>query len=442
MHLIETTVLDALHTWRAAPSWCVAFSGGMDSTVLLYALAQLARTHAIPPLRAIYIHHGLQEAAHTWPAHCQYVCDQLQIPLHVIAVDVAADASVEQAARQARYAAFAQHLCADEVLLMAQHQDDQTETLLFRLMRGTGVAGLRGIPVSRALPQGHVVRPLLSVSHQQLLAYAKQHHLAWVEDPSNAADDFDRNYLRHHVVPTLKARWPQMQLNVQRTAQHMDEAQQLLDELAAVDAQYAQFEPVFDWLKLPCLDLNVLRSLSEARQKNVLRFWLTPLTLLPDTTHWAGWVALRDAQVDARPIWRLHSGAVLRYQNQVYWLPESWLQPPPEVHLCVTQAGCYTLPGNGCLQVQGKVAEPLHVRYRQGAERFFIAGRGHRDLKRLLQEYKVPAFARTRIPILYLEQQAVAVANMPALNHPQVQNLVVIWHGFQAENSLSEVYHS
>lgn len=424
---IEQHLFNTLQPWRGSSSLCVAFSGGMDSTVLLFALVQLAKRNSMPPLRAIYIHHGLQEAAQSWPAHCQQLCDELQVPLTVVEVKVAATASVEQAARVARYVAFEQHLHNNEVLLMAQHQDDQAETLLFRLMRGTGVAGLRGIPMTRGLQQGHVVRPLLQVSHQQLLDYAQQQHLRWIEDPSNAADDFDRNYLRHHVVPALKSRWPAMQQSLQRTAQHMQEAQQLLDELAIEDLQQVQIEPVLDWLTVPCLDLNKIRGLSLVRQKNLLRYWLTPFTLLPDSAHWAGWETMRDAQLDAQPIWRLATGALQRSQNRLYYLTQFWLENPPALDLTISSAGRYKLPGNGYLLVNGNLSEPLQVCYRQGAERFFIDGRGHRDLKRLLQEYAVPVFVRSRLPVLFLRQQPVALANVLELNHHTVRHLTFKW---------------
>lgn len=424
---LEKNLLNILEPLRAARSFCVAFSGGMDSTVLLYALTQLAQQHSLPALRAIYIHHGLQEAAQSWPAHCQQVCAALQVPLSIVEVSVAPTASVEQAAREARYAAFAQHLQAGEVLLMAQHQDDQAETLLFRLMRGTGVAGLRGIPMARPLAQGHVLRPLLTISHQQLLQYAKQHQLQWIEDPSNATDAFDRNYLRRQVIPALKSRWPMMQQSLQRTAEHMQEAQQLLNELAAQDLQQAHIEPVLDWLALPSLNLDVLRDLTLVRQKNLLRYWLAPFTLLPDSAHWASWATLRDAQTDAQPLWRLHSGALVRSQNRVYWLADFWLQPLPSLNLVVSRAGRYPLPGNGFLQVSGDVTAPLHIRYRHGGERLLMAGRGHRDLKRLLQEQAIPHFLRARLPIIFIAEQAVAVANLPSLSHPDIQHLSVTW---------------
>lgn len=424
---LEQHLLKALQPWLGSESFCVAFSGGMDSTVLLYGLVQLAQQHALPPLRAVYIHHGLQEAAHSWPTHCQQLCDQLKVPLTVLEVDVAATASVEQAARRARYAAFEENMASAEVLLMAQHQDDQAETLLFRLLRGTGVKGLQGIPKERQLRQGCVVRPLLDVSHQQLLHYAQQQNLTWIEDPSNATDEFDRNYLRRRILPALKQRWPQMLQSMQRTAQHMHEAQQLLEELAITDLERAQLQPNPAWLALPCLNLDELRKLSLARQKNLLRYWLAPFTLLPDSAHWAGWQTLRDARQDAQPIWRLHSGALLRNHNRLYWLDESWLQEPTPVNLTVNAAGRYPLPNNGCLIIEGELATPLQVCYRQGAEVLNIEGRGRRDLKRLLQECAVPTFARSRLPILYSAEQPVAVANLPMLSHSSVQHLIISW---------------
>lgn len=424
---LEKNILKTLESWRDARSFCVAFSGGMDSTVLLYALTQLAQRHSLPALRAIYIDHALQTEAQSWPAHCQQVCDALQVPLSVVRVHVAPAASVEQAAREARYTAFAQHLNAGEVLLMAQHQDDQAETLLFRLMRGTGVAGLRGIPMMRTIAQGHVLRPLLTVSHQQLLEYAQQHQLTWIEDPSNATDAFDRNYLRRQVMPALKSRWPTMQQSLQRTAEHMYEAQQLLDEIAAQDLQQAYIEPVLDWLDLPCLNLEVLRDLTLVRQKNLLRYWLAPFTLLPDSAHWASWETLRDAGTNAQPLWRLHSGALVRSQNRLYWLADFWLQAPPQLSLTVSCAGRYPLPDNGFLLIQGHISAPLQVLYRQGGERLIIADRGHRDLKRLLQEHAIPHFLRARLPVLFSAEQPVAVANLPSLNHADVQQLTVTW---------------
>lgn len=425
---IEKNILNRLQPWLASRSFCVAFSGGMDSTVLLYALAALAQKHSLPQLRAIYIQHGLQEAAQDWPAHCQRVCSSLKIPLSIIEVNVAAVASVEQAARDARYAAFAEHLHSDEVLLMAQHLDDQAETLLFRLLRGAGVSGLRAIPAQRALIAGHLVRPLLGISQQELHSYAKQHHLQWIEDPSNASDAFARNYLRNKIIPALQSRWPSLRTTLQRTAQHMQEAQQLLDELAQLDLERAQIARRLSWLALPSLDLHVIRNLSLARQKNLLRYWFAAFTLPPDSAHWHSWQTLRDAKVDAKPIWRLQQGAVLRSQNSLYWLPEEWLQEPSVLQLTVSCAGRYALPRNGYLTVTGELHAPLQVRYRQGTERLLIKGRGHRDLKRLLQEQGVPAFLRSRLPLVFQQEQLLAIANLPDLNDAALSSVRIDWH--------------
>lgn len=425
---IEKHIFNQLQPWLASRSFCVAFSGGMDSTVLLYALVRLAQQHPLPQLRAIYIQHGLQEAAQAWPAHCRQVCSALQVPLSVIEVNVAPVASVEQAARDARYAAFAEQLQSDEVLLMAQHLDDQAETLLFRLLRGAGVAGLCGIPKQRRLASGHLLRPLLGISRRDLQCYAQQQHVQWVEDPSNASDEFARNFLRRQIIPALQSRWPSLPATLQRTAQHMQEAQQLLDELAELDLASAQVENSLSWLALPSLDLRVIRHLSLARQKNLLRHWLAAFTLPPDSAHWLSWQSLRDAKVDASPIWRLQRGAVLRSQHNVYWMPEEGLQEPPALELTITAAGCYVLPDNGCLTVRGELHMPLQIRYRQGVERLWIEGRGHRDLKRLLQEQGVPAFLRSRLPLVFQQEKLLAIANLPELNDASVSAVRIDWH--------------
>ena len=396
--------------------------------VLLHAVAQLAKQHSLPPLRALYIQHGLQAAADAWPAHCQQVCAELQVPLTVVEVSVEPSASIEQAARDARYAAFAECLQNDEVLLMAQHLDDQAETLLFRLLRGAGVSGLRGIPAERGLAAGHLLRPLLAISQYDLRCYAEQHRLQWIEDPSNACDGFDRNYLRRQIIPVLQQRWPSLRTTLQRTTQHMSEAQQLLDDLAMLDLHSAQIAPHLAWMRLPSLNLQVICGLTQARQKNLLRYWLADLTLQPDSAHWQSWQTLRDAKIDSNPVWRLQSGALLRSQDVLYWLSDDYLSEPPAVELTINSAGRYELPGNGYLIVSGELSAPLQIAYRQGAERLLITGRGHRDLKRLLQEEGVPVFLRARLPLVFQDKQLLAVANLPLLKHASLAAVRIEWH--------------
>ncbi|MCK9236658.1 MAG: tRNA lysidine(34) synthetase TilS [Thiopseudomonas sp.] len=427
-HRIVPQVIEQLKPWQRAPAWCVAFSGGLDSTVLLHILATQIPPSSRPALRAVYIHHGLQQAAEDWPAHCQSVCEQLGVALSVIKIKVAQQASVEQAARNARYTAYAEHLQPEELLLMAQHQDDQAETLLFRLLRGSGVTGLQAIPRQRALGQAHLLRPLLGIARQELEDYAQQHQLNWVEDPSNAEEYFDRNFLRRQIIPLLKQRWPATLSVLQRTTEHMREAQQLLDDLAQLDLQQAQLVAPISWLPLAGLQLDKLAKLSDKRQKNLLRYWLADKTSAVETQHWAGWYDLRDAKADARPVWRLQQGALVRYQQQLYWLPESWLASVETVQLEITKPGRYVLPGNGVLEVQGELPGLLHIRYRHGGEQMQLPARGRRDLKRLLQEQNIPQFLRQRIPLVYMQQQLIAVANCCALQDAQAKQLQLHWH--------------
>ncbi|NMZ69097.1 tRNA(Ile)-lysidine synthase [Pseudomonas peli] len=413
---VHIRLRDALQPWRSASGWCVALSGGLDSTVLLHLLASLAQREALPPLSAIHIHHGLQAAADAWPAHCRELCAALSVPLQVEYVQVAPGASLERAAREARYAAFAARLGAGELLLTAQHRDDQAETLLFRLLRGAGVQGLSAMPVSRALGAGQLVRPLLNCSRDELLAYAREHKLSWVEDPSNADERFSRNYLRRQVLPALLGRWPQASASMARSAAHLSEAAQLLDELAQQDISAAQVSTEFAWLRLPNLALPALRSLSEPRQRNALRYWLRPLTAMPDSEHWAGWQALRDAAPDAAPIWKLAAGELHRSDERLWWLAGDWLCSPVPVNVAVQGNQQVTLPANGSVRIDGQLpADNWQLGYRQGGDQLLLPGRGHRDLKRLFNELRVPAFVRDRLPLLRLDNQVVAIANLPGL---------------------------
>ncbi|WP_041770406.1 tRNA lysidine(34) synthetase TilS [Metapseudomonas resinovorans] len=417
---LESHLLSALAPWRNAPAWRVGFSGGLDSTVLLHLLARLAQRESLPPLSALHVHHGIQAAADAWPAHCQGVCDGLGVPLEVLRVRVDAGASLERAARDARYSAFIGRLGAGEVLFSAQHRDDQAETLLFRLLRGAGVRGLAAMAASRPLGRGSLVRPLLQVSRGELEAFARGQGLSWVEDPSNADTSLARNFLRRDIFPALRTRWPRAAEGLARSAEHMAEAQLLLDELAQADLNTAQGCCEFAWLPLPSLDLAPMVALSPARQRNALRLWLSAFTPLPDSDHWAGWEDLRDAAVDATPIWRLARGELRRADGRLWWLSGDWLATPASGLAWSDSRQPLPLPGNGRLEPLG--APPvgrLEIRYRQGGEVLDVEGRGHRDLKRLFNEARLPAFVRVRLPLLFVDGQPRALANLPGLDGPR-----------------------
>lgn len=185
--------------------WLVGFSGGLDSTVLLHALKTLVDKQS---LVAIHINHGLSANADAWQRHCQAVCQRWGLPLHVERVEIAGEGAIEERARKARFEAFAQAMAKGDCLLLAHHRQDQAETVLFRLLRGAGVAGLGAIRPQRSFAGGQILRPLLAVDRADLEAYARAQDLVWVEDESNTNTSFDRNFLRQKILPALRSRWP------------------------------------------------------------------------------------------------------------------------------------------------------------------------------------------------------------------------------------------
>lgn len=397
--------------------WRVGFSGGLDSTVLLHLLAQLREQGLLADLQAVHVHHGLQATADAWVSHCARVCQGLAIPLDILHVHIDGAASLERAAREARYAAFVRVLPREGCLVLGQHRDDQLETLLQRLVRGAGVKGLAGMPETRSLAAGRLWRPLLDEPRCALLAYAEAEGLDWIEDPSNADIRLDRNYLRHQVLPRLRDRWPGVDQVMARSARHLAEADELLGELASQDLQQARrAEQPFPWIPLPSLALAPLQSLSEARQRNALRVWLDSFTRQPDSAHWAGWQTLREAGEAGDPVWRLEGGSLRRGAGRIWWVPAAW-QVAPSPRAINGQETTLELQGNGRLRFSVPVvASGWRIGYRQGGERLVVPGRGSRDLKRLLNEQGVPPFLRGRLPLLWRGDELLAVANLPGLD--------------------------
>lgn len=421
----------------------VAFSGGLDSSVLLSLLCEL-RDSVIPELRleAVHVNHGLQAEAAAWEAHCRQVCESMQLPFHARRVKVDSSATgtgLEAAAREARYAVFRDLLPEAGLLLQGHHLDDQSETLLLHLLRGSGARGLAGIPAGRPLGRGRLLRPLLRCERASLLSYARARSLVWIEDPSNADPVFDRNYLRQSVLPLLKQRWPAVLDNVARSASLFSETEQLLEECAAADLQRVVGSSAWR------LALEPLRELPEARQRNVLRYWIRSLcgdagASMPFRVLHSGLSMLLTARSDGVPAlaWG-RAGKRLelrRFQGELYLLRAL---PEPSAFVLDWQAGAVLQlpPGFGSLHLlsaesgHAPLGLQLQVRLRRGGEVMRLRGRGTKTLKNLLQENKVPPWLRERIPLVFDKDELLVVPGLACSEHWEAhtasRNVQIVW---------------
>ena len=397
----------------------VAFSGGLDSTVLLHALVSSRNTHQIPVL-AVHIDHGLHDDSANWSKHCESFSDSLGVECVSANVDVDADSGqgTEAAAREARYGAFRSLLKAGDWLLSAHHKDDQAETLLLNLMRGSGPAGLAGIGEIRPFAAGWLVRPLLSISRSELKDYAGVHSLTWIDDPSNEDQKFDRNYLRHEIMPRLDARWPEVTNRLRRSAYLAGEASQLLDQLADADLGDMGERP-------DRLALSKLRQLPPERQRNLLRYVVRELGLpSPPSTRLESVITdLVLARDDAQPLVQWPGAEIRRYRDKVYILPAADMEGTPDPNSGVIGENGIPLRGSLgelCLEpgaplglAEAVVERGIEVRYRDGGEEIRLAGQPYtRKLKKLLQEEGIVPWMRDRLPLLYSAGELVAVADL------------------------------
>jgi len=390
----------------------LGLSGGLDSRVLLDLLAKSpARLDFV--LSALHVNHGISPNAGAWSDFCHRLCAAEQVPFKAIEVDIPRDSGLglEAAARGARYAALLAEP-ADFVML-AHHRDDQAETLLLQLLRGAGVKGLAAMGECRHEGTKQIVRPLLQVPRSALLAYAETHGLQWIEDESNLDLAYDRNFLRHHVFPELEKRFPASRTTLARSASHLAEAAELLEELAALDAA-----GIIDHDRLA---LQALRQFSLPRARNQLRYWLSSFDIdAPPSVRLEEMLRqLLDARTDAQIRFRLGAYELRRYRDQA-WLVVRRAETPGS--LCLTWNGEDTLALDdfGTLQLQqatgvGVSRQKLKdgtvtIRLRCGGERFKPDfARPSRSLKSLLQDSGVPPWQRETLPLLYCGEELVAV---------------------------------
>jgi tRNA(Ile)-lysidine synthase len=413
---------------------CLGLSGGLDSVVLLHLLTRLREPLGFL-LSAVHVHHGLSSRADAWVEFCAACCAEARVPLAVERVTLTISGQgVEAAARQARYAVYTNQPA--DCIVLAHQQDDQAETLLLNLLRGAGVAGLAAMPVERPLAGGgmRLLRPLLAEPRSELAAYALAHGLEWVEDASNLEGVYARNHLRHAVLPAVEARFPAYRDTLARTAAHMADCRQLLEELARIDAAHA--------IDDTGLEVAYLAGLSRPRARNLLRWYL-------DGLGGPAWPAARlDALIEqclaAGPDNRLLAGqADLRLR-----LWRGRLRPVAdpcagqlaervwrgEEHLPFGAGWIEFMPGRG----QGLSRERLEagrvtIGQREAGEHFRPdCRRPRRDLKKLFQELAIPPWRRNGLPVLRVAGDPAWVAEVGVdcayQAGPEEPSLLISWH--------------
>lgn len=401
-----------LATQSEVSGWYVAYSGGLDSTVLLHLLAQAYPASSIV---AVHVNHQLSDDANGWAQHCAEFCESLGVAFQSHRVDVIASGfGVEDAARKARYRVFESVLAKNGVLLMGHHLDDQAETFLLRLMRGSGVRGLSAMAAERSLVQGKLLRPLLDCSRQQLQAYAKNHRLTWVEDDSNQCDSFDRNFLRLEVVPKLQQRWQGFAKRWQQSAQLMRETDELMSDVATEDLSRlgARTEKVGS-----SVDLTELSAMSKARRNNALRYWAEGLSIaMPDQKQLREIDSqLLNARADAKGEVKWNGWVAAVHRGRLHLWPEFKTTPPRVFWDGMTPLkwGDWLLTlepsDHGFLIPEGG----FDVDLRAVGDRCQPEGRRHsQTLKKLFNEYHLPPWLRGQIPLLRSAKGIVAVGDL------------------------------
>lgn len=401
---------------QAKTLW-LAYSGGIDSSVLLHFFAGISEFRQ--KITIVHVNHGLSSKADAWEGFCRSEVQSLKLPYHSLKVCVNAGKgeSLEAIARQARYKALGELMMPGDCLITAHHQDDQAETLLLQLLRGAGPKGMAAMPMTDSFSKGYIYRPFLTISRKELESYAQEFGLKWIDDESNEDTRFSRNFLRHDVMPLLKKRWPGLNNCLARSASLCADADDLVDDLAAIDYAFVRDA---NTAAMNTLSISALLTLSTARQSNVIRYWIASLNYpLPNQARLRSIIHdVLFSKQDATPSVSWGGVVVRRFQNRLY-LESDLPAFDPGIELLWDLIKPLVLPNNmGTLQakqVEGhgiRLPEQaqLTVKFRRGGERFHPRGRqGSHPLKNLFQEWQVPPWLRDRIPLIYSNDELIGV---------------------------------
>lgn len=393
-----------LKSLTPATRLCVAYSGGVDSHVLLHALHALQSQHDFT-LRAVHIHHQLNPNADQWQQHAINTCLALCIPLDAHAININAEKgdSIEEKARVARYAYFAEVLQEGEMLCTAHHEDDQAETFLLQLLRGAGPKGLAAMPALTAFAKGKHARPLLNTTREAILQYAAENKLHWIEDDSNTNTQFDRNFLRHNILPLLKKRYPAAAATIARSANHCASTQHLFEDYLKQDISQVKGE-------LPhTLSRKKLAQFTVEKQYYLFRMWMQENNIQPPNKAQLSQIqhfvnARQDAESEVN--WGIYSARF--YRDNIFIAHSDFFKPAAESEnlwdgktILKLPEGELSLSPNGPLSAR-ILEKPLTVRFRTT----------HDSHKKIFQNANIPTWQRWQLPFIYIEHDLVAIANI------------------------------
>ena len=423
-------LFEHLDKFNEANHLYVGYSGGLDSHVLVHVMVELVGKKKVT---VVHVNHQLSANSDIWQEHCEDICLELGVDIICKTVSIKnRGTGIEDAAREARYGIFEKLLKKNDLLILAHHADDQIETMLFRLFRGSGIKGMSGMPISRLLGNGELFRPLLPFFRRDLESYALANQINWIEDDSNLDVAFDRNFIRHKLIPTINERWPNSSFQLNRSANIFSESDFLIDVLAQKDfAIVTEVSERVGW----SISIDKLNGFEIIRQKNILRYWfnLHNLTLPSYAVLDNALDQMIGSKADAEPIVSWGDLQLRRFNKKLYLLPFNFDDPnysfkkkkglellekypikwdgSSQLILPDSSSLCVKRNIKGGLRMDFK--KNLEIRFRSGGERCKPKGRsGSNTLKKLFQEYSLEPWLRNNIPLIYIDNHLAAVGDL------------------------------
>ena len=393
----------------------IAYSGGIDSSVLLHLLCSI-RSKLKQALEVIYIDHGLQKESSDWGEFCRQECIKYNVPFALMKINESCpeNLSVEGWARDKRYSLISKLVRKNDILFTAHHQDDQVETFFLQIFRSAGPRGLSSMPVFKKFGDGFHARPFLIFSRKEIEKYAKNNNISWQEDNTNCDIRYDRNYLRHNILAELDNKWPSYRKSVCRTINHQKECLMLIDEIGLEDMTAVLYKNSMN------LNIKLIKKFSIPRQKNIIFFWLNSLNFEKPTSKHMDQImmTLINSRIDKTPCVNWRNTEIRRYGDLLYAsriinsndlnLEINWnTKTPLNIH-GETLIANETF-GRGISKTTIKDAE-IVIRYRHGGEKIYSNSIVHsKSIKKLFQEHRVLPWFRNRIPLIYINKQLAVV---------------------------------